>query len=160
MDLTVDGEIWTENPSMITQFIDPYRTEHINELFSLTPFKFEVGTHLWPKTFYLLCTRETIEIPEDKVGLICLRSTWARLGLLAPPTIADAGFRGTLTMEVYNSLTFGRIRIRKGDAMWHLLMLPRDASEALYEGRYQNQGPGVTLPKAFRHIPPQNPECL
>ena len=86
-------------------------------------------------------------MPEEYFGLVCLRSTWARLGLLAPPTIIDPGFRGYLTMEMWNSNERG-IMIRTGDKVWTLVMLPA-ANLPPYNGRYQGQKEGVTLPKAF-----------
>jgi dCTP deaminase len=41
-------------------------------------------------------------MPEDVVGLANLRSTLARLGLVIPPTVVDAGFEGNITIEVVN----------------------------------------------------------
>lgn len=85
-------------------------------------------------------------LPEGMAGIICLRSTWARIGLIAPPTIADPGFLGTLTMEVYNA-NQSPVLIREGDSIWHMLIVTA-LFEELYVGRYQGQN-SLTLPKAI-----------
>src|SRR5579864_8330594 len=50
--------------------------------------------------FYLGETAETIEMPDDLMAFVEIRSTWARTGYFLPPTIVDAGFKGTLTLEM------------------------------------------------------------
>ena len=54
----------------------------------------------------LLTTSEYIEVPDDVAGFVELRSTWARHGLSMPPTIIDAGFKGTITLEVINNAPY------------------------------------------------------
>lgn len=95
----------------------------------------------------LASTIETVEVPPGVIGLICLRSTWARLGLTAPPTVADPGFKGTLTMEIFNGSCHG-IRIEPGMRVWSISYLKLGVDEPLYAGRYQGQT-GLQLPKAL-----------
>ena len=54
----------------------------------------------------LLSTLEHVTLPDDLVGMVELRSTWARHGLSMPPTIIDAGFSGTVTLEVINNAPY------------------------------------------------------
>lgn len=53
---------------------------------------------LYSNNFYLGRTREYLEMPDDLMAFVELRSTWARSGVILPPTIVDAGFKGTLTL--------------------------------------------------------------
>jgi deoxycytidine triphosphate deaminase len=95
----------------------------------------------------LLATMEEVAVPEGYVGLIMLRSTVARAGLVAPVTYADAGFYGTLTMEVFNSNKWG-IHLIPGTHLWNMVIVPAPYEE-IYQGRYQGQGFGVNKPKAL-----------
>lgn len=95
----------------------------------------------------LLSTIETVTVPEGYVGLIMLRSTVARAGLVAPVTYADPGFYGTLTMEIFNSNKWA-IHLIPGTHLWNMVIVPAPYEE-MYHGRYQGQGAGVVNPKAL-----------
>jgi dCTP deaminase len=125
--------------------IDPRNQDDIDTMFTKP---ISLPKFIPPRTRALLCTSKEIVIPSNVCGLIQLRSTWARLGLLSPPTIADPGFKGTLTMEIYNASNH-RILISIGDAIWSILQLPIMAgTEPIYKGRYQGQT-GIQIPKAL-----------
>lgn len=65
---------------------------------------------LHPGEFVLAQTLERIRIPEDLVGFVEGRSSWARLGItihVTAPKI-DPGFDATITLEMAN---FGRIPV-------------------------------------------------
>ena len=90
-------------------------------------------------------TLEWIELPEDVVGLVNLKSTLARLGLYIPPTVVDAGFKGRLTIELIGG-TFP-VKLYPGTPFLNLILVKAAApAEKPYSGRYQGQT-GVTLPK-------------
>ncbi|MCH8014526.1 MAG: hypothetical protein IH823_07095 [Candidatus Dadabacteria bacterium] len=95
----------------------------------------------------LLLTVEVVDIPEGYVGLVMLRSTVARSGLMAPVTYADPGFKGTLTMEMFNSNKW-ELGLRPGCHLWNMLIVPAPF-ELPYVGRYQGQGNAIVLPKAL-----------
>lgn len=65
----------------------------------------EVETfNLEPRGFVLAQTLERVEMPNDLMGLVEGRSSWARAGLsvhLTAPKI-DPGFVGTITLEITN----------------------------------------------------------
>lgn len=103
---------------------------------------------LSPGERILLSTKEVLEVPLGCVGYICLRSTFARLGLLSPPTVADPGFKGTLTMEVYNA-SRNPLLIESGVALWSIHFLALVDASFHYNGRYQGQTQ-VTAPKALK----------
>ena len=143
MDLSIGVEFYKDRPVAL---IDPYDQNSIDRSFDgpfTLPYAIRTGERL------LLHAQEEVEVPEGMIGLICLRSTWARLGLSAPPTVADPGFKGILTMEVSHT-GMGNLLIRPWDFIWSVTMLP--TTEDLYNGRYQYQGPGVTLPKALAYV--------
>jgi dCTP deaminase len=65
---------------------------------------------LRPNHFVLAHTQERICIPDDLVGLVEGRSSWARVGIsihVTAPKI-DPGFDATITLEMFN---FGKIPV-------------------------------------------------
>jgi len=100
---------------------------------------------LKPSTHYLLHTMEVVALPNDLMGFVELRSTFARLGFLMPPTIVDAGFRGQLTIEVVTPPYPTRVRV--GTRFLHVVFAKTLTPVAnTYKGKYQEQR-GVTLPR-------------
>ncbi len=98
-----------------------------------------------PRRLYLAHTVERICLPEDVVGLVNLRSTFARTGIYIPPTVVDAGFCGQLTVELVGS-SFP-VKLYPGQRFLHLVLVRTTSPvEKPYRGRYQGQT-GVTLPR-------------
>ena len=124
-------------------YIDPYDQTSIDTAF-LVPQS--LPSLLRAGMAALLSSAEEISIPVGFVGLMGVRSTWARLGIVSPLTIVDPGFKGVLTLEIFNAGR-KRILIRPGDAIWNLTLVSAP-SEWPYTGRYQGQQ-GITLPKAL-----------
>ncbi len=95
----------------------------------------------------LLTTIEYIKLPDDIMAFVNLRSTYARLGIMAPPTIVDAGFEGNITIEITGGAF--PVKLYKGDRFLHLIFAKLTSPvEKPYAGEYQGQR-GVTLPKFF-----------
>lgn len=94
--------------------------------------------------FWLGCTREILELPDDLMAFVEIRSTWARRGFFLPPTIVDAGFKGNLTLEI---LSMGgwdpRLAISKPFA--HLIFAKTTGPCVPYDGVYSGQR-GITHP--------------
>ena len=98
-----------------------------------------------PRALVLAHTLEKICLPEDLVGLVNLRSTFARTGIYIPPTVVDAGFCGQLTVELVGS-SFP-VKLYPGQRFLHLILVKTVSPVAKpYKGRYQGQA-GVTLPR-------------
>ncbi len=98
-----------------------------------------------PGARVLAHTMETVCLPHHVVGLVNLRSTFARLGIVVPPTVVDAGFCGQLTIELVGS-SFP-VKVYPGQRFLHLVLITtHNPVEHAYNGRYQGQK-GVTLPK-------------
>ena len=90
-----------------------------------------------PKAFALAKTREWVEFPTDLVGLCNLRSTYARKGLLIPPTVVDAGFKGKLVIEIVN-LSDQPYTFKQGERFLHLV-IAKCQGAIPYSGKYQHQ---------------------
>lgn len=100
-----------------------------------------------PNQHVLLHTLEYIRLPPYIAGLVNLRSTWARTGIYAPPTIVDAGFEGELTIEIVGS-SFP-VKLYAGDRFLHLVLVKLNTpAHKPYDGTYKGQK-GVRLPKFF-----------
>lgn len=92
--------------------------------------------------FLLGCTRETIHMPDDLMAFVELRSTWARKGIMIPPTIVDAGFRGNLTLEIL----FCKPQLAPiGQRFAHVIFAKLTGPAIGYGGKYQGQS-GITGP--------------
>jgi dCTP deaminase len=93
---------------------------------------------LAPSEHRLVATMERVELGRDLVGILHVRSSLAREGILASLALVDPGFRGQLTISLFNS---GRkmIQLKAGERFVQLtlLRLGRQAA-AKYEGRYQD----------------------
>ncbi|ADV65437.1 dCTP deaminase [Desulfurococcus mucosus] len=98
-----------------------------------------------PLEHVLTTTLEYVEFPNDLIGLVNLRSTFARYGLYIPPTVIDAGFKGNITIELVGSTI--PVRVYPGQRFLHLI-LARTSSPVYkpYSGKYQGQR-GVTPPR-------------
>ena len=90
---------------------------------------------------------ERLEVPEN-VTVICIgKSTYARIGLIANLTPAEAGWRGHLTLEFSNSSS-ADCRIYANEGVVQLLFLEGEKCAVSYEarrGKYQDQSEIVTL---------------
>jgi dCTP deaminase len=90
---------------------------------------------------------ERLEVPEN-VTVICIgKSTYARIGIIANLTPAEAGWRGHLTLEFSNSSS-ADCRIYANEGIVQLLFLEGVPCEVSYEkrrGKYQDQSEQVTL---------------
>jgi dCTP deaminase len=90
---------------------------------------------------------ERLEVPEN-VTVICIgKSTYARIGLIANLTPAEAGWRGHLTLEFSNSSS-ADCRIYANEGIVQLLFLEGAPCAVSYEarrGKYQDQAEKVTL---------------
>jgi len=100
---------------------------------------------LEPNTRYLLHTLEYIAVPPELMGFVELRSTFARLGIMMPPTIIDGGFEGQLTIEILS--TSFPLKLTVGVRFLHVVFAKLTTPITKpYRGKYQGQR-GVTLPK-------------
>lgn len=92
---------------------------------------------------------EYLSVPKT-VTVICIgKSTYARIGVIANLTPAEAGWKGHLTLEFSNSSS-ADCRIYANEGVVQLLFLEGDPCNVTYgdrQGKYQNQTEMVTLAK-------------
>jgi dCTP deaminase len=92
---------------------------------------------------------EKLSVPEN-ITVICIgKSTFARCGIIANLTPAEAAWRGHLTLEFSNSSS-ADCRIYANEGVVQLLFLEGEPCETSYDarqGKYQDQSEIVTLAK-------------
>jgi len=102
--------------------------------------EFDDQVELEPLNTYLFESCEELEMPNDLIALVTLRSTLARNGIVAPPTVIDAGYRGKITISL---TAVHRVKLAKGMRTNHLIFLSLDEPTIKpYNGKYSG---GVML---------------
>jgi dCTP deaminase len=99
----------------------------------------------------LAATVERVELSELFLGILHIRSSLAREGLIASLALVDPGFRGQLTVSLYNAGD-RLVRLRKGERFIQLTLFRLgDRAERSYVGKYQNsRGVVESRRKKFR----------
>lgn len=100
------------------------------------------------RSFWLGCTAEALELPDDLMAFVEIRSSWARQGFFLPPTIVDAGFRGNLTLEIL-SMGVESLDDLVGKRFAHLIFAKTSGPCERYSGKYTDQR-GITEAKEDR----------
>lgn len=94
---------------------------------------------LMPKEVALAHTVEDFALPDNVVGYVVDKSTYARRFVSAFNTLLDPGFVGNLTLELVNH-GYTPVDIAAGDpivqVVFHWLDEPTDRA---YDGKYQGQ---------------------
>ncbi|MFO1533073.1 MAG: dCTP deaminase [Thermoplasmatota archaeon] len=103
-----------------------------------------------PMTRFAVGTQAVLRMPDDVVGSLWIRSSWARRGVLAAFGKVDAGFAGNLTLGAFHS-GHEPLAVPIGERFCQIVLedlksVPQKAYAAR-SGNYQNQR-GVTLAKA------------
>ena len=87
--------------------------------------------------FALASTIERFNMPDDVLGEVFDKSTWARQGLSAFNTFLDPGWHGYLTIELVN-LGGRTIVLKRGDPIVQVKFSWLDShTEQPYQGKYQ-----------------------
>lgn len=87
--------------------------------------------------FVIASAMEEFEMPDNLVGIVHDKSTWARRGLSVFNTVIEPGWHGFLTLElVYHGNTELVIPAGAGIAQ---VVFHRTSDPAHYSGKYQNQ---------------------
>lgn len=90
---------------------------------------------------------EHLALPPDVTALFIGKSTYARCGVIANLTPGEAGWRGHLTLEFSNA-SAADVRIYANEGIVQAIFFrgaPCATSYADRAGKYQEQGPEVTL---------------
>ncbi len=87
--------------------------------------------------FCIASAIEEFQMPDDLMGIVHDKSTWARKGLSVFNTVIEPGWRGFLTLElVYHGNTNLVIPAGAGIAQ---VVFHKLRCKAGYQGKYQNQ---------------------
>lgn len=98
-----------------------------------------------PGGYALGSTMERFNIPDTLVMHIRDKSTWVRRGITVANTVAEPGWRGFLTVEVFNHSN-GSLIIDGGTPIAQVMFeLLNEATELPYAGKYQNAPRGPQL---------------
>ncbi len=66
--------------------------------------RFKAGVAPVPgNSWFVIGTKEYLELPDTLIGEIWIRTTWVRRGILSSFGRIDAGFHGNLTFSAYNA---------------------------------------------------------
>jgi len=92
-----------------------------------------------PKTHVLVRTVEYVELPKDVGGMTKLRSSLSRIGVVFNNAgWVDPGFKGTLTLSVFNSNNYP-VKIKSGTRFAQLILMRLDSESEGYAGKYSGQ---------------------
>ncbi len=87
--------------------------------------------------FIIASAIEEFDMPDNLVGIVHDKSTWARKGLSVFNTVIEPGWKGFLTLElVYHG--FEELVIKAGSGIAQVLF-HQIATPSSYDGKYQNQ---------------------
>lgn len=102
-----------------------------------------MGYTLEPGQFCLASSIEEFTMPDNVLGVVHDKSTWARQGLTVQNTVIEPGWTGYLTLELTNHSP-GMIYLQHGipiaQIIFHFLYAP---TESPYDGKYQHQERGA-----------------
>lgn len=122
----------------------------IDELYSLTTPAF-IGTSdrkipeikklesyvLKPGSYYLFKTVERINMPPDLVAFMFPRSTLFRCGISLRTAVIDPGYKGELTLGLYNE-SEREVTLERYARVAQLVLANVSGGTRLYNGRYQD----------------------
>ncbi|MEM1427709.1 MAG: dCTP deaminase, partial [Cyanobacteria bacterium P01_H01_bin.130] len=92
---------------------------------------------------------EMLEVPPTATVICIGKSTYARAGLIANLTPAEAGWRGHLTLEFSNSSP-ADMKIYANEGVVQLLFFEGEPCQVSYEtrqGKYQDQPESIVIPR-------------
>jgi dCTP deaminase len=102
-----------------------------------------------PNSFVLGRSVERIRMPENVLGIVVGKSTYARCGLVLNTTPLEPGWCGHITLEISNTTPLPAV-VYANEGIGQILFLEGDerceVTYASRNGKYQNQT-GVTLPR-------------
>ena len=86
----------------------------------------------------LVATLERVELPADLAGTLHVRSSVARVGVMGNLALVDPGFRGQLTISLFNGSSEPR-SMKKGDRFLQMVLhLLSTKTQRPYNGKYQD----------------------
>ena len=118
---------------------------------SMVDFKGDVCI-IPPNSFVLARTIEYFRIPRNTIGLMTVKSTYARCGLVSPPTVLEPEWEGFITLEISNTTSMPA-KVYSNEGIAQVLFFVADQEcETSYKdrkGKYDKQT-GVVPAKVIK----------
>lgn len=93
----------------------------------------------YPGRFCLASAIEKFQMPQNLVGIVHDKSTWARKGLSVFNTVIEPGWHGYLTLElVFHSEV--PVKIQRGQGIAQVIFSETAEDGDYGDGKYQNAG--------------------
>ena len=119
-----------------TLILDPFEPDCLNG--GGYDLRIDLDATILPGQGKLVATLERVELSEDLVGTLHIRSSMARAGIIGSLALIDPGFRGQLTILLYNSRA-EEFALKRGDRFLQLAFhLLSTKARLPYRGRYQD----------------------
>ncbi len=102
-----------------------------------------------PNSFVLASSAERISMPDNMVGVVLGKSTYARCGISCLATPLEPGWEGHVTLEFANTTPLPAM-LYAGEGSCQVLFFegaPCNTSYASRSGKYQNQEDGPVSPR-------------
>lgn len=108
----------------------------------LTPAGYDFASFsavdLSPKSHELIATSEAVELSNQILATIHLKSSFAREGVIGSFAVIDPGYKGKLTLSMYNAGT-SVIHIKENEPIVQIVFYRTgEPSTKPYNGKYQN----------------------
>ncbi len=135
MSVLSDVEIETriKNKSLVLNPFDPSSLNGAGY-----DLRLSMDTNISAGSHQLVATMERVELPDDLVGTLHIRSSLARAGILASLALVDPGFQGQLTISLYNAGSNPFI-MSKGDKFVQMVLHSLNMkTQRPYRGKYQD----------------------
>jgi dCTP deaminase len=143
-DMRVAGEFRVFTPNIYNSVVDPKRIDE------RALVEYDVQDHILipPNSYVLGRSIEYFCMPDDVLGLVLGKSTYARSGIIVNVTPLEPGWEGHVTIEIGNGTPLpAKVYAEEGIAQ--VVFLRGETPEISYdekEGKYQRQE-GITLPR-------------
>jgi dCTP deaminase len=143
-DMRVAGEFRVFTPNIYNSVVDPKRIDE------RALVEYDVDDHILipPNSYVLGRSIEYFRMPENTLGLVLGKSTYARSGIIVNVTPLEPGWEGHVTIEIGNGTPLpAKVYAEEGIAQ--VVFLRGETPEVSYderEGKYQRQE-GITLPR-------------
>jgi dCTP deaminase len=91
-----------------------------------------------PGEYRLVATLERVELGDDLAGTLHVRSSLGRVGIIASLALIDPGFRGQLTISLFNAGK-DEFSLRENDRFLQMVLHQLSSrTTQVYSGRYQD----------------------
>jgi dCTP deaminase len=119
-----------------TLILDPFEADCLNG--GGYDLRIDSDATIQPTQRKLVATLERVELGDDLVGTLHIRSSMARAGIISSLALVDPGFRGQLTILLFNSSSEEFV-LKRGDRFLQLTFHQLSTkARRTYQGKYQD----------------------